>query len=191
MERKYLIKKDPAKEGQDNWIIMNTEQFMAWKNTPEGQLRYMNLGRLDACDEDDYIIYMECDESTRTSWKKEYDHKRYNRLCKANADIEVLSYNAMASDDEGINGEETLPDNSVNIEEEVLRAFESELFHKALSMLTDAERELLEFLYLSETPITERALGKIYGISHVAVMKRKEKIFKKIRRYFQNCGYQI
>ena len=191
MKRKYLIKKDPAKEGQDNWIIMNTEQFLEWKKTPEGQLRYNNLGRLDACDEDDYIIYMECDEATRTSWKKDADHSRYNRCWKANSGIEVLSYNAMTFDDEDVNGEETLPDPSVNIEEEIIRAFESELFHKALSVLTDKERELLDYLYLSKKPISERALGKLYGISHVAITKRKEKIFEKIRTYFQISGYQF
>lgn len=59
MKKIYLVKKDPAAEGQDNWITMNGYEFAMFMKTPEGQARKDNFGQLDACSEDDNIIVME------------------------------------------------------------------------------------------------------------------------------------
>ena len=37
MKKIYLVKKDPAKEGQDNWITMNGYEFAMFMKTPKGQ----------------------------------------------------------------------------------------------------------------------------------------------------------
>ena len=47
-------------ESNDNWIEMNSFEFEQFIHTPEGHERRYNFGRLDACSEDDAIIYIEC-----------------------------------------------------------------------------------------------------------------------------------
>lgn len=191
MKRKYLIKKDPAKEGQDNWIIMNSEQFLEWKKTPEGQLRYYNLGRLDACDEDDYIIYMECDEETRTQWKKESDKQRYTRECMKKANIEVLSYHAMTFGDEEMNGEETLWDQSTDIESEVIRTMEYEALHHALESLNERDREIIEAYFLCDNPLTEKELSAVWGIPQTTLRSRKKAALARLRKILEKKFVQI
>lgn len=185
MKRKYLIKKDPAREGQDNWIIMNTEQFLAWKKTPEGQLRYNNLGRLDACDEDDYIIYMECDEATRVQWKKECDRQKYNRECMKKSGIEIISYHAMTFGDGDICGEEILLDDTVNVEDEAIRAVEYEVLHRAIASLEEQDRRIIECFFLSDVLLSEKELSVKFGIPQTTLRSRKQAALNRLRKILE------
>ena len=57
MRKIYLVKKNPEQPaGGNNWIVMNSFEFMNFVKTPEGQKRKACFGQLDACSVDDVII---------------------------------------------------------------------------------------------------------------------------------------
>ena len=57
MRKIYLVKKNPEQPADgNNWIVMNSFEFMNFVKTPEGQKRKACFGQLDACSVDDVII---------------------------------------------------------------------------------------------------------------------------------------
>ena len=49
MKKIFLVKKDPEREGKDNWIIMEGKEFSDFIRSEEGQRRNGVFGRLEAC----------------------------------------------------------------------------------------------------------------------------------------------
>lgn len=74
---------------------------------------------------------------------------------------------------------ESLEDKTSNIEEKVLRNEEILKVKESFSRLDKEELRLIKLLI--EKELTEREIGKILGISQVAVNKRKHKVFDKLR----------
>lgn len=69
---------------------------------------------------------------------------------------------------------------SIGTEDAALRNMEIQQLHKALSLLSDDERYLIEQLYFHER--TERELAGELGIYHNAVHKRKKLILDKLKK---------
>ncbi len=79
MKRTFLVKKDPTIEAQDNWLIMDYRQYAAWRETDEGRNREIVFGKLEACSDDDTVIFMECSEEASKELKKDCHRKQYIR----------------------------------------------------------------------------------------------------------------
>lgn len=74
---------------------------------------------------------------------------------------------------------ESLEDKTSNIEEKILKNEEILMVKESFSELDKEELRLIKLLI--EQELTEREIGKILGISQVAVNKRKHKVFEKLR----------
>lgn len=74
---------------------------------------------------------------------------------------------------------ESLEDKTSNIEEKILKNEEILRVKESFSELDKEELRLIKLLI--EKELTEREIGKILGISQVAVNKRKHKVFDKLR----------
>lgn len=74
---------------------------------------------------------------------------------------------------------ESLEDKTSNIEEKILKNEEILMVKESFSELDKEELRLIKLLI--EQELTEREIGKILGISQVAVNKRKHKVFDKLR----------
>lgn len=59
-----------------------------------------------------------------------------------------------------------------------------EKIREARAQLLEDERILMDELYLREQ--TERALAERYGVSQVAIHKRKNRILAKLRKFLEN-----
>ena len=70
-----------------------------------------------------------------------------------------------------------------SVEETVLRKLQYEQLHKALSLLPDDERELIDRLFFQGQ--TEREAAECMGIYRNAVHKRKNHILKKLKKFFE------
>ncbi len=70
-----------------------------------------------------------------------------------------------------------------SVEETVLRKLQYEQLHKALSLLPDDERELIDRLFFQGQ--TERQAAECMGIYRNAVHKRKNRILKKLKKFFE------
>lgn len=72
MRKIYLVKKNPELPADgNNWIVMNSIEFMNFVKTPDGQKRKACFGQLDACSVDDVIIIAECGTETAKQWRSE------------------------------------------------------------------------------------------------------------------------
>ena len=72
---------------------------------------------------------------------------------------------------------------SESVEETVLRRLQYAQLHRALSMLSADERELIDRLYFQNQTVREVAMGM--GIYPNAVHKRKNRILRKLKNFFE------
>ncbi len=70
-----------------------------------------------------------------------------------------------------------------SVEETVLRRIQYVQLHKALSLLSGDERELIERLFFQNQTVREVAVDM--GIYPNAVHKRKKRILKKLKNFFE------
>ena len=68
----------------------------------------------------------------------------------------------------------------VNVSEEVERKELIRTVRFALVLLSDADRKFVEEIFVQER--TERQLAKEYGVSQVAIHKRKKRISEKLKK---------
>lgn len=69
-------------------------------------------------------------------------------------------------------------------EEQALRNIQIQHLHRALSLLSEDERLLIEQIFFEER--TEREIAAETGIYHNAVHKRKERILSKLKKILEN-----
>lgn len=72
---------------------------------------------------------------------------------------------------------------SESVEETVLRRLQYAQLHKAISLLPDDERELIDRLFFQNQTVREVALDM--GIYPNAVHKRKKRILGKLKKFFE------
>lgn len=72
---------------------------------------------------------------------------------------------------------------SINVEEAILQRIEIQQLHRALSLLSEDERYLIEQIYFEER--TEREMAKELGVYHNAVHKKKQLILKKLKNFLK------
>ncbi len=72
---------------------------------------------------------------------------------------------------------------SESVEETVLRRLRYEQLHKAISLLSDDERELVDRLFFQGQ--TEREAAAEMGIYRNAVHKRKNRILEKLKKFLE------
>lgn len=73
---------------------------------------------------------------------------------------------------------------SVSTEDAAIRNIEAQQLHKALSLLSDDERYLMEQLYFQER--TEREMAAQFNLSQNAINKRRQRILEKLRGLLKN-----
>lgn len=73
---------------------------------------------------------------------------------------------------------------TASAEEQALQNIQTQQLHKALLLLSDDERDLIERLFFQEQ--TEREIAAVYRISQKAVNKRKQKVLARLREQLKN-----
>ena len=77
-----------------------------------------------------------------------------------------------------------IPDlQSPSVEDYVLEKIKKEQLHSCLSLLTNAERDLIYALYFEN--LTEREYAARIGVSQTSVNRRKHKIEEKLQKMMQ------
>lgn len=178
----YLVKKNPempAKE--DNWIVMDSHGFGLFKNTEEGIRRRKDFCRLSGFPSDDVII-AECDNETAKQWRAETKRSNYLRQMERERGYIVFSYHGIQSESgEAISGEDILEDEAVNVEESAIAHVMQEKVRNALTYLSEEDKDLIEKLFLSECPMTEREYAERLGKKTTTIHERKKRILSDLR----------
>ena len=71
---------------------MTGKEFVAFLKTPQGKMRAQDFGKLDGCDEKDFVIIAECGKEQAKNWKKELNHTQYLRSMRKESGRTVFSY---------------------------------------------------------------------------------------------------
>lgn len=117
MARQYFRKKDPSAQIPE-WIEMNGREFYRFTKSPEGRGRYF-------IDMDDVVI--EASKAEYEEWHREKALRDYWEKKAQEDKLTILSLHSDAITENGT-GEDVIPDDKVNVEEEsILRAEVKEL----------------------------------------------------------------
>ena len=121
-------------------------------------------------------------EVTEEEYKAYYKDKRRQKYIdersRENGDV---SYDALDSSD--MLGESVLVDIETNVEEQVINKMTVAKLRKAILLLSTEERELIKILFIDG--VTERKAAENYGVSQVAIHKRKNKILAKLKEFLE------
>lgn len=104
------------------------------------------------------------------AYKRQKNREEYLRRL----DFQFIDYNF--SDNHGLTD---LEDESMNVERIVETQILIEQLRKAIRSLTDEEREIIQKIYFEEQSL--RSVASDRNISHPALMKKRDKILKKLR----------
>ena len=170
MTKQYYIKKDPSASGPDiEWIAINGKEFYQLITSPAGKGRYF-------IDMDDFMI--EASEAEYKDWRKEKDHSDYLREQEMN--MQMLSLSSDIPPESG-NGDEVVPDETADTEEQAIASIVQKALNAALGMLDTESYLLIDSLILSENRKSERDVASEFGLSQKAINKRKNKILKNLK----------
>lgn len=81
------------------------------------------------------------------------------------------------------NFEDNLEDKNVDVEKVVATQMMIEALRNAMSKLNEEEREIIERLYFNDE--TLRSVLKTQNISHPALIKRRDKILEKLKKFIE------
>lgn len=132
----------------------------------------------------DYKIRIENQEIevTEEIYREYYRMDRRERyLVERDIEHGVTFYHAL--DNEDMNGAELFVDENSDLEENLLKKEERKNLYEALILLNARDRELIEELYFNE--MTERELAQKLGIRHQNIHKRKMRILRDLRSFFE------
>lgn len=184
MAIQYWIKKNYEMDyAQDNWLLLSLEEFEEFLKTPDGQKRKNGIARMPYCEKDE-VSYWECGEDEAEQWRMQ--NRRHNYLVETAEEVkaEIISIEGMLNEDGEEFGEDCIPDPDEDVVRDVIKQMEKQRLHTVLSILKEAEMEMIFQLYLREKPITEKEYAVLIGESQQTVHYRKKALLEKIRKNF-------
>lgn len=151
------------------------------------EISYNELKQLEQADKsymDKFFLplhgmLMEVTEETYRDYYRDKRRQRYiDERSRLNGDV---SYNALDTDE--TLGEDVFADEKTDVEAEVINKMTVAELRKAFLLLSPDERELIKILFIDG--VTERKASEIYGVSQVAIHKRKNKILAKLKEFLE------
>ena len=110
-------------------------------------------------------------------WREKEHEKYLEQVDKKN---HLLFFSSLNHDG---NFENNLEDKNVDVEKVVATQMMIEALRNAMSKLNKDEREIIERLYFNDE--TLRAVAKTQNISHTALIKRRDKILEKLKKFIE------
>ena len=99
--------------------------------------------------------------------------------------VSVVSLHELESEDDCDSGEEVVYDRCEETVSEIVEgSLELEQLRQAIKELTREEFDLLQLLYGSSKPMSERKVAELIGVSHQMIHKRKKSIINKLKKFF-------
>lgn len=182
MKKTYLVKKNPnMPESEDNWIMMNGFEFARFMETPEGQSRKDNFGRLDSYGDNDSIFVIECGKSKAVEWRADKDAHDYLVKQEALSNIKTVSFNILCTDDDESSGENVIADPDCDVVSDLIRILDNQSLMKALKSLDTDEYQLIYYLFLKNNPVSERQASFILNMPRTTLNYRRKMILQKLK----------
>ena len=148
----------------------------------EREVRFMEY------QEDENRVLVELSPKRLKDYRVRERHEQYIKDLEKESQTVVLSLDNTIE----IDGEEVVYHDVVasdyDLEAEVFKREELSLLKKALSALNKEELELIEALFLSDEPLSERDFARKKGIPQRTLNHRKAAILKKLKKFFEKSG---
>ncbi|MCY7130605.1 sigma-70 family RNA polymerase sigma factor [Streptococcus gordonii] len=134
-------------------------------------------------DKKEYYLYVQgkavpvSKEVYQTYWKIT-DHEKY--LKRKDKKYNVILFSSLDHDGHFV---DNFADKNVDIEKLVETKILIETLRNAISKLNDEEREIIERLYFKNE--TLRSVAKLKNITHPALIKRRNKILEKLKKFIE------
>lgn len=126
-----------------------------------------------------YGMLMEVPENVYSAFYRERRRQKYiDERAKKNGDV---SYDALSFAE--FKGSDIFADTSADVAEQAMENILLEQLCHALSLLSEDEQLLLNALFYEDA--SERDIARRFGISQVAVHKRKHRIFAKLKKFIE------
>lgn len=109
---------------------------------------------------------------------REREHEKY--LEQVDRKNHLLFFSSLNHDGNCV---DNLEDKNVDVEKVVATQMMIEALRNAMSKLNKDEREIIERLYFNDE--TLRAVAKTQNISHPALIKRRDKILEKLKKFIE------
>ena len=135
--------------------------------------RFMKINDSDDSGDD---VYFEVPKKSEKEFRKYERRNQYIADNRRDSTVGVYSFEEI---DE--NWEEIMVDDSVNVEEEIVRKLDRETIYKALDSLPTEDKELITALYLLVEPMSEPEYAAVTGIPQSTISYRKIRSITRLR----------
>ena len=131
----------------------------------------------------EYYLYVggqkiKVSEQIYKAYWQEKEHEKY--LEQVDKKNHLLFFSSLNHDG---NFENNLEDKNVDVEKVVATQMMIEALRNAMLKLNEEEQEIIERLYFNDE--TLRAVAKTQNISHPTLIKRRDKILEKLKKFIE------
>ena len=181
MKKFYVVDPDgtiKSLDGTKTYKVLKGKALKEFLSSEEGKQR-----RFDICkDARGNCIGVELPPSMYKQHRKEENRKRYLAEMRKELDISEISIERKLLGDEEGNGEEILADDTVDLDNFIIRGEEKIILEKALAELSFEEKQIIYGIFYEN--LTERALAEKLGLKKTYVHTQKLKILEKLKTFF-------
>ena len=132
-------------------------------------------------------VFVEVPKDKLKTTRREQRRGQYIAERNSKAKVSVVSLYELESGDDCDSGEEVVYDRCEETVSEIVEgSLELEQLHQAIKELSREEFDLLQLLYCSSKPMSERKVAELIGVSHQMVHKRQKSIIKKLKNFFES-----
>ena len=171
-----------SSDGTRRFRVLTGKQAYAHLNTDEckGKRFYKFF------DENGDEINIELPQEHVKEYRKQERHEQYVSETQNESGVVIVSIDEIIDKKSGeaIRLEEVIADQDVDVVAEVMHEMDLETLRKAIQTLDPEEIELLNYLYLSKTPVSERTMSQKTGIPQKTINNRRKSILQKLKKFF-------
>lgn len=186
MSTKFYIKDENgvylSVDGKTRYTCLEGRELYLFLKSEEDKKRSFHVD----IDDSGNKIGIEAEPKMITACAAQRERDRYRHKVMTKLNITVVSANTLVSvpGEESLELLDTIAGEDDDVETETMHRLDLETLRKALQTLTKEEYRIIYCLYLSKTPMSEKAIAKHLGMSQQAVSKRKRAIFEKLKTFF-------
>ena len=131
------------------------------------------------------FVFVEIPEESASKIRSDLNREKYVKDTLKKSPYVIISLLDQAEGEEDLTVQDTIIDESVNVEDKVILEIELEMLRRALRVLSDEDLKIVHSLYLLDDPLSETKLSEILGIPRTTLLSHRDQIFSRLKRLFK------
>ena len=188
MRKLFFVKKNVNEPtGASNWIEMNVDEFKKFISTEEGKARKNNFAPLLGFGTGDADYYIETTREEVGKIRKDNNRHAYLKKLEMESGFVTVSLNELDLFGEN-EQEDRIVDMTAFVDKSFIEKETSLEIQKALSMLTDKQRDIICSLVYTDEPVRVIDYAKTHNMTSAAVIQTKERALKQLKKILIKFG---